>query len=325
MTIENIENIIDAKLINNPKIKKINSATIFPSKVDLGDLFFATNEKDIEKAVENGAYAVVFEGKATIKDNEIAYLKVNSLRDALNKFLRYIISQKEVLIYYFNEIEASLLKQMTTRKNKIFTLLPDNLQKSFELILNSNYEIFITTDKEFASKIDPNFKELGKEANGYIISDSLLKTTFKIDKYIYQDKDIPPFFINDLKRVVYFLDNLKFEYNINNISYNKLFKPYFVDRLLNISKGSDNVLIFTISKEVIEKSLEYLKYEGKWTKSIVLTPPKVKIDNIDRPFWYKNIQEVKDVLKKEHYNYAFCYKLNPNDILNKNELTKALF
>ncbi len=326
MTIENITNIIDASIVNTPKVNKVNACTIFPSKVELGDLFFATQKEDIPKAIEKGAYAIVYEGELEeFEDSEVAYLQVGSLQEAAYKFLRYIVSKKESKIYYLSEIEATLLKQITLRKNKIFTILPDNWQKSFEAIINSDYEIFISSNKEFVSTIAPNYSELEEKVAGYIISDSLLKTTFKLEKYIYQDMDMPPFYLEELRKVVAFLKELEFEYNINSISYTKLFRPYFVDKLLNISKSSQNVLIFTNSLDIINKSIEYLKHQGKWTKSIVLTPPKVKVESIDRPFWYESIEAAKDILKKEHFNFAFCYGLNADDIINKDELTKALF
>ncbi|NPA28422.1 MAG: hypothetical protein GXN91_05220, partial [Epsilonproteobacteria bacterium] len=61
MTIENLTNIIDAKVVNSPKVKRIESATMYPSKVERGDLFFATNKESIDKVIENGAYAIVSE------------------------------------------------------------------------------------------------------------------------------------------------------------------------------------------------------------------------------------------------------------------------
>jgi len=183
-------------------VSKVSAATSFASKVELGELFFAVEKKDIKKAIENGAYAIVYEGELeSFEDDEIAYLQVASIEEAAAKFLRYIMSKKEASIYYFNEIEASLLKQITLRKNKIFTILPDNWQKAFESILNSEYEIFISSNKEFVQTLTPNFQELEEKVSGYIISDSLLKTTFKLEKYIYQDMDMPPFYLEDLKRV----------------------------------------------------------------------------------------------------------------------------
>ena len=328
MHIENLLNIINGETINSPKVKKVESATIYPSKVDMGDLFFACNKEDVQKAVENGAYAIVFEGdKPKITDKEIAYIKVDSIKEATIKFLRYILVQKKSQIYYFEDIEVSLFKQITTKKSSIYTILSDNWQKSFESILNSDFEIFITTNLEDAKNLSPNYKSLVNLANGYIISDSLLKTTFKIDKYIYQNMDIAPFFVDNLRKVVYFCKEREIEYDINRVKYTKEFKPIYIDKNLNAlpKGGSEKVLIFTNSLKVINSSIEYLKREGKWIKSIVLTPPKTKLESISRPTWYNSLDEVKDILKNEHFHYAFCYKLNIQDVITNSKEYPALF
>ncbi len=195
MTIENLVNIIGGTIVNNPKVKKVEAATIYPSKVESGDLFFAIDKESANKAVENGAYAIVYDFDLEITDPEIAYIKVNSIKSATINFLRYVNLQKESKIYLFKDVEVSLLKMIVSRKSSIYTIISNNWQKSFETILNSDYEIYITTSKELATSISPNYLEQEGLASGYIISDSLLKTTFKIDKYIYQNISIPPFFI----------------------------------------------------------------------------------------------------------------------------------
>ena len=328
MDIENVLNIIDGHLINEPKVKKVEAATIYPSKVEMQDLFFASNKEDINRAIENGAYAVVFEGEnPKIEDSEIAYIKVDSIKEASIKFLRYILTQKKSQIYYFEEIESSLLKQIAYQKSSIYTILNSNWQRSFEKILNSDYEIFITTNQEDAKTLSPNYKRLTNLANGYIISDSLLKTTFKIDKYIYQNVEIAPFFVDNLRKVVEFCKENDINYDINRVKYTKEFKPIYVDRYLNAlpKGGSERVLIFVNDTKSIDKSIEYLRRQGKWIKSLVLTPKKTKLETIDRPTWYEDINEAKEILKKEHYNYAFCYKLNIEDIISNHKEYPVLF
>ena len=328
MTIENIINIIGGQIVNNPKVQKVESATIYPSKVELGDLFFATNHDDIPKVIQKGAYAIVFEGDIPkISDEEIVYIQVDSIKEATLKFLRYVTIQKESKIYLFKDIEISLLKQITFRKSKVYTILSDDWKKNFETILNSDYEIFITNNKDIAKTISPNYHIVEDLAQGYIISDSLLKTTFKLEKYVYQDLEIPPFFIENLRKVVAFCKEYNIAYDINRIKYTKEFKPYFVDKNLNILPrgSSDRVLIFTYLLSVVNDSIEYLKKEGRWIKRLTLTPPKVKLESNDKPRWYSNIQEAKEILKNEHFHYAFCYNLKPEEILNKDSSNINLF
>jgi len=327
MTIENLINIIDGTLINKPKIKKIESATIYPSKVESGDLFFAYDNSEIEKAVENGAYTIVYSRDIEIKDPEIAYIKVDSVSSATIKFLRYIILQKRCKIYLFEDIEISFLKQIAYRHSSVYTILTNNWQKSFEAILNSNYEIYITDSKELAESISPNYQTQDELAYGYVVSDSLLKSTFKIDKYIYQNILMAPFFIDNIRRVVNFCQNNSIDYNINRLKYTKEFKPYYIEGNLNpVNFGtSQKVLIFINSLKIIKKAINYLRDDGKWIKTILLTPPKTKIETISRTNWYKNNQEAKDIIKNNFFHYAFCYKLNPEDILNRENNDIGLF
>lgn len=328
MDIENLLNIIDGEIINQPKVKKVEAATIYPSKVNLGDLYFAYEQNSIEKAIQNGAYAIVFEGdNPKISDSEIAYIKVDSIKNATIKFLRYILIQKASEVYYFKPVESSFLKQLSYKKNSIYSILPDNWQKSFETILNSDYQIFITTSLKDAKSLSSSYKQLHNNSNGYIVSDSLLKTTFRIDKYVYQNMDITPFFFENFLKVITFCKENEINFDINRLKYTKEFQPHFIeDNLTPVSKGqTQKVLLFVNDTSTIDKSIEYLRGEGRWIKSIALTPPKTKLQTIDRPYWYNSPEEAKEVLKKEFYHYAFCYKLSPNNIFTNKKERETLF
>ena len=327
MTIENLINIVGGKLVNEPKITKIQSATIYPSKVESGDLFFATDKDSAQKAIENGAFAVVYEGELEITDSEIAYIKVDSIKDSTLKFLRYVVLQKESKIYLFEDIDISFLKLIVARRSSIYTIISSDWKKSFEAVLNSDFEVYITNSKELAKSLSPNYKTQKEVAYGYVIEDSLLKTSFKIDKYIYQNALMSPLFIENIKKVVKFCQDWDIEYDINRLKYTKEFRPFYVEDDLTPSNigTTEKVLIFVNNLKIVDRAIQYLREEGKWIKSIVLTPPKSKLDTVDRPNWYQNEQEAKEILKNNFFHYAFCYNLKPEDILNKEEDNNSLF
>ena len=327
MTIENLINIIGGELVNEPKIKRVESATIYPSKVDSGDLFFATDKESADKAIENGAFAIVYEDELEITDSEIAYIKVESIKEATLKFLRYIVLQKESKIYLFEDIDISFLKQIVSRRSSIYTIISSDWKKSFEAVLNSDYEVYITNSKELAESLSPNYKTQKELAYGYIISDSLLKTTFKIDKYIYQNAQMSPLFIDNIKKVVKFCQDWDIEYDINRLKYTKEFRPFYVEDDLTPSNigTTEKVLIFVNDLKIVDRAIQYLRHDGKWIKSIVLTPPKSKLETVDRPNWYQNEQEAKEILKNNFFHYAFCYNLKPEYILNRDEDNNSLF
>jgi len=182
----------------------------------------------------------------------------------------------------------------------------------FEKILNSESKMFIGTDDALMKMIKPDVSILNKEASCEIIADTLFKTTFKINNYIYQEKDITPFHVDILQRVVDFCDLHHLPYDLDRVKYTKHFVPVFIDGFLNISvpSKSDKVAIFVDNLSDVYKAREYVRYNGAWVKTIVLTPPKTKVDGVDRPNWYLDVDEARDILKNAYYNYAFVYALD---------------
>jgi ferrochelatase len=84
------------------------------------------------------------------------------------------------------------------------------------------------------------------------------------------------------------------------------------------------VAIFTDNLQDINRAREYIKFNGTWVKSIVLTPPKTKVENITRPHWFESEEEVRDILSTLHFNYAFIYSLD-RSILHKIKQEYSLF
>lgn len=48
MKIEDILNLTEGVLTNAPKVQAIQAATVYPSKVDHGDLFFSSSQEEID-------------------------------------------------------------------------------------------------------------------------------------------------------------------------------------------------------------------------------------------------------------------------------------
>ncbi len=312
MTIEDLLNLTAGTLITEPTVSAINSVTVFPSKVEEGDLFISNDKEEIATALENGAYGIIY-ADADIKttDNEVAWIQVNDIQKAAFKLIRYVLISREASFYLFTEHELSFMKMVVTQKSNV-DILPDDWRKMFEKILNSDAKMFIGTDIELMKMIKPDVAILNKEASCEIITDTLFKTTFKINNYIYQEKDITPFHVDILQRVIDFCDLHHFPYDLDRVKYTKHFVPVFIDGFLNVMvpSKSDKVAIFTDNLGDIYKAREYVRYNGAWVKTIVLTPPKTKVDGVDRPSWYVNVDEARDILKNAYYNYAFVYALD---------------
>ncbi len=312
MKIKDLLNLTKGRMVSNPTITAINSATIYPSKVDIGDLFISNSKEEIEKALKRGAYAIIYSDKSIeVTDGEVAWIEVDDIQNASFRLIRYVLISRDASFYLLNEHELSFMKMVVTQKNSL-TILPDDWKKMFEKILNSDSKIFIGKNGKILKMIKPDILTLNKEASCEIITDTLFRTTFKINGYIYQSKEITPFHVDYLQRVVEFCDEHHIPYNLDRVKYTKHFVPVFIDGFLNVSRPSksDKVAIFTDNLKDIYKAREYVRYNGAWVKTIVLTPPKTKVDGVDRPNWYESIDDAREILKNSYYNYAFVYALD---------------
>ncbi|NOZ90347.1 MAG: hypothetical protein GXO60_03570 [Epsilonproteobacteria bacterium] len=312
MKIEDLLNLTAGVVISEPTVRAVNSVSVYPSKIDEGDLFISNNPQEIESALANGAYAIIFSDPSIkITDDEVAWIQVDDIQKASFKLIRYVLISRDASFYLFTEHELSFLKMIVTQKRN-FEILPNDWRKLFEKVLNSESKMFIGTDEELMKMIKPDVSILNKDASCEIITDTLFRTTFKINGYIYQEKEITPFHVDYLKRVVEFCDEHHLPYDLDRVRYTKHFVPVFIDGFLNVMKPSksDKVAIFTDNLNDIYKAREYVRYNGAWVKTIVLTPPKTKVDGVDRPNWYESIDEARDILKTAYFNYAFVYALD---------------
>jgi len=319
MKIEDIVNLTNGVLQNEPIIKAIEGVSTFPSKIDQGDLFISSNQEEIEKAIANGAYAILYDDTSVnISDSEVAWIKVESIYEAAFRIIRYVILNREVTFRYLNSHEMSYLKMITTQKSNI-TLLSNEWQKAFEQIVNANGRIYVGSNLEMMKTIKPDMKVLSKEVDGYMIGGTLFKSTFKVEKFIYQEKEFIPFHFDTLARVVAFCQEQELPYSIDRLKYTKHFTPIFINSDLSKTqpKNSDQVIIFVDNLEDIVEAREYIKHNGQWIKSIILTPPNTKIKEVyDNPYWFKNDQEAIEILKTTHFNYAFVYTLDKSILAN---------
>jgi ferrochelatase len=326
MKIEDILNLTEGKLTNTPKVQAIGAATVYYSKVEHGDLFFSSNQEEIDQAIANGAYAIVYDDENIIrKDDEIAWIKVSDIQLAAFKLIRYVVIKKEAKFYLVSEHELTFLKMVIQHKGNV-SFIPKDWRKAFEQILNSDGTLFVGTDKEMRQLIAPDIEKINREVDGYLVSDTLFKSTFKVDGFVYQEKELIPFHLEYLLRAVDFCNLHNMPYTMDRIKYTKHFLPVFIDSKLRSTQASksDKVVIFTDNLADITKAREYVMRSNMWVKSVVMTPPKTKVPGIDHPHWFSTEEEVRELLKTIHFNYAFIYNADKS-ILNTIQEGYSLF
>jgi len=304
MQISALTDIVEGKLLNSPSISFITQIHTNIKKVNEGDAFFATNEKDIAYAIKKGIFAIILDFETSIIDNEIAWIKVDDFDKAITNVLRYKLLEFNTRLINTNKIFFNLLKIFKSKELSHVILLEDNLSDDFEM-LNSleNDKLIFGTNLQFLNAISGDVLIL--ENKQYLVknltSHSLFETSFSyLDKFFDKIK-LPTVYINDL------LQQLElFEYNLDLKKLNNfnLFKPVFVNRSKHIVPyGQTNRFILSNKDEEIANiEIDYLKEHYSYGHINILNTKNLTDDEI-----YQNIKNLE-------FNALYCIGSDIHDI-----------
>jgi len=310
MSFDNLIKIIDGTLLNSPSISKFESIETNSKRTKWGDLFIAVDEDDIEQALENGVYGILCDYDTPIKDEEIAWIRVTSIKEALKKLLRFKLLKKPLNFIYLNPLEKEIAKSITKKSDLLFLDL--DLVENFKKLINADENsIIVSTDKEILKDIYPNFKQLqnDKLPKIEVTYKTLFFTSLIYDDNYYENLKFPPIFIDELARVLGFLQNHKVPYNLNSIKLENHFREIFItDQFKSRQFGeSEHVIIVENSNELLEDSFTYIRENAPWASSTKSTLDKLldlDIDKFNFILIKANYNELIKILEK------FSLKIN---------------
>jgi len=313
MRLENTLALTHGELINTPFVSNFNNIVFDAKAVKRGDLFVAFDEDSIKEAIFNGAYGVVFDKPTQITDSEIAWIKVKDLEDALKRFLRFILIEKEISVYACDEIVLKLSLQIVTEPN--FIALAGDIKSIFkELSDVQNGSTILFSPALISSDLFTNIKELpkNKAQNINIIEQTLFETSFIYDDVFYERQLVSPFFMPYLEQLLYLFKILKINFRLRKFTPIDHFEAVFTNRNFEIKDfgTSDKVLIFEKSTSLIENEIVFLQKQATWAKIIYIIPFTCK-QSLDRTtvehenlFFYKNKNEIKNILQTNSFHFS---------------------
>ena len=308
MQITSILDIIDGRLINHPSISFIYSIKTNPKKVKEGDLFIVQKQEDIPLAIEHGAFALVTDKDLDITDNEIAWIKVESIDNTIVRLIRYLLSNIRLTAFYCNDITYELfniLRKPTVHTN--IKIIPKKLSKFFKVLddLEEN-DTLIFSDQKILNDIYPvNFDFNAKEYKvKNLIEHSIFETTFSYQDKYFSKLKISSLYLNEFLDVYTFLD---FDADLNKLKKFHYLQPIFVDKLINhIDFGkSDKFLIAQDNEELVLQEVKYFENKYKYAKILYITTKEID-DNREIDYTFINsLEELKYFLKKVHFNAVY--------------------
>lgn len=322
MRIENLLKIIDGELENSPSVSFFDQIRLDAKQIKRADAFLCIDENDLQTAIDNGAYVIIYTKDISILDDEIAWIKVENIEKTLIRYLRYKTIQISSKIYYCNDIIFQILKSIVAIRDLIF--LDNDIFKNFNKIINANSNcIFISNNKKFLDGIGPKHIDIPilNTNDIRLVKHTIFKSDFILNEKYYKNINIPKIFLKFLNSSIQFLENLNYNYNIENLSIKSHFEPLFIDNNFNLKEfGETNkVIIVENDQNIIDNEVKYLKHSAKYAKSVLLLPNNLKNISInydiDTLFYQKNIDI--SYLKRKNYNFFLILQIEKDHILKQ--------
>ncbi len=326
MRLENLLALTQGILQNQPFVSRFDGISFDAKKVKRGNLFIAFNNSDIDEAILHGAYGIIFDKPTQITDNEIAWIKVGDVDDALMRLLRFHLIEKELDVYETDLITIKLARQVMTDSN--FLVLGQSIKDDFMTL----WEVprgakilycpkLIDRDTFVDSKTLPHaYKD-----EITIVEQTLFETSFIFDDIFYERQLLSPFFISYLERLLNFYKMQEINYRLRTFTPIDNFEAVFTNKDLSVKEfgASDRVLIFEPDFELIHSQISFLGRQANWA-NIIYILPKAKalpFENIEGIFTYESQQDIINILKSTPFHFALIAEQN-RTLLDHNDLKR---
>ncbi len=259
MKIETLVNLTGGELLNSPFISEVVSFTQNADEVSRGSCFFATDVSMINKAVKNGAYAVVLKENYPVLDEEIAWIKIDNFEKAVFDIFKYENLKNK--LYFTDKITSLLIKKMSRERHVVVI---ENDFKDLLKAININEKFLITSDTKFM-RIFPNIEKI--KSKKIIMSQ---KTLFKS---IYKNAEInlPYIYKNNFAKAINFFENKNLKYSLEFQL--ERFKPVFIDsNFFEVEYGkSEKVLITGLKNdEFLVDELNFIIKNTKHANTVII-------------------------------------------------------
>ncbi|MGJ0309430.1 peptidoglycan synthetase [Aliarcobacter cryaerophilus] len=309
MKISSIVDIVDGELLNSPSISFINNISSDAKKVKTSDMFIAKNIEDLKIALQNGAYAVIFEKDFEVIDNEVAFIKVKNLELALLKIVRYKLSTLKIESYFSNDETFDMLKLYQNNHTKPIFLISKNIEKAFKFIDDiKDGDILISKNKKLLESIYPDSKEFEKKLDENniknLIKHSLFELSFSYKDIYFSKLRLSKIYLNSFLNIY---DFFKGNIDISKLKLYSNFKAIFIDKDFQpIESGkSDSFIICQTNKNLIPIEIKYLKNEFKYAKTIFVSKYKISFLDEKEQIIINNIEDLKNILKNLKFNCVY--------------------
>lgn len=302
MNISNLNELLNTFIKNKGQISSIDGFAINSYDIKNRFALFSNNDEEIQKAIENGAYAIIYDKEdIQIQDKEIFYLKSNDLEEAILRLFRYKLEEKKCKILYLDKNEMNFCESFGFKK------LLGNVFLDFESIVYSKEnDFFCYDDLSYILKLSSYYEKFDYANYNLIKQGSVFFTSIVCENLLFKNMYFPYIYADIFAKYIKFCvkNNININFNKNKLDF---FKIFFVNNENNICKfGSSNrafILVF--------KDNDYLFFYEKF-KNLKNFKTASKVHK-NSDFYYENINDLK-----KFYDFKYCLILEKEEDFVKN-------
>ncbi|GAA6994056.1 hypothetical protein ID0094_13090 [Helicobacter pylori] len=305
------------ELQNTPSISYFNSIVLSLNKVQKGSLFVAKDHALIPKALELGAYGILYAGEYPLSDRDVAWIKLKDIEHSLNHLFKFCLLNEHVVGVLLSSIELEIASKIMV--SNFAWCLKESLEDLF-IIEGCKIAFFDKLEWLHLFYKQERLKEDLKESRLIILNQSFFCSALVYEKQEYELK-MPCIFLEPLKRVIQLCEKLQIEFDLNLLGKKEYpldhCKPFFVNKNLEIAPygATARVIVAETSKELFEMMLQKALETLSWGKIVVFCRKNsAAFFKKANPYFYTTQNNLKEQLKNLAFNFAFIYGISSHHL-----------
>ncbi|GAA9112882.1 hypothetical protein BTM330_13450 [Helicobacter pylori] len=305
------------ELQNTPSISYFNSIVLSLNKVQKGSLFVAKDHTLIPKALELGAYGILYAGECPLSDRDVAWIKLKDIEHSLNHLFKFCLLNERVIGALLSPIELEIASKIMV--SDFVWCLKESLEDLF-IIEGCKIAFFDKLEWLHLFYKQERLKEDLKESRLIVLNQSFFCSTLVYEKQEYELK-MPCIFLEPLKRVIQLCEKLQIEFDLNLLGKKEYpldhCKPFFVNKNLEIAPygATARVIVAETSKELFEMMLQKALETLSWGKIVVFCRKNsAAFFKKANPYFYTTQNNLKEQLKNLAFNFAFIHGISSHHL-----------
>ncbi len=305
------------ELQNTPSISYFNSIVLSLNKVQKGSLFVAKDHTLIPKALELGAYGILYAGEYPLSDRDVAWIKLKDIEHSLNHLFKFCLLNECVVGALLSPIELEIASKIIV--SGFVWCLKESLEDLF-IIEGCKIAFFDKLEWLHLFYKQERLKEDLKESRLIILNQSFFCSALVYEKQEYELK-MPCVFLEPLKRVIQLCEKLQIEFDLSLLGKKEYpldyCKPFFVNKNLEIAPygATARVVVAEASKELFEMMLQKALETLSWGKIVVFCRKNsAAFFEKNNPYFYTTHNNLKEQLKNLAFNFAFIYGISSHHL-----------